>query len=664
MSIGRLIVEFEARTGKFETDTGRASKIMEKRAREIEAQAKKIGTAIGLGLATAATGLVAFIDRQANSIARLQDLAEQAGDTAEAFGSLSKASAVSGVSLDTVAAASVKLTASLSKMGEDGGPAADAIKALGLNFEQFAKLSPVSQIEAVANALAKFEDGAAKTAVAVALFGRSGAELLPFLNDLADGAERQIALTEEQIQAANAYTEQVGALKGELNLLAQTTAASLIPQLSAMLKKVDDAIKYFARFGEESTFLAKVLRGVEIVFETLTVLAANVAFVFKATGREIGAIAAQMVALAKLDFSGFRAIGDAVKEDAARARAELDDFERRILGTRTAIPGATQAESRPVLKFTPKADEATDKAASSSKVRAQAAQTEADAILELSKALAAEQDARDKLNLEAAEANQDRLNDAMEEGRRIYEATRTPSEAYASAIQSLLTLLDQGAISQDTFNRAVESSKGQFEQSAKAAKETSDSLSAFADQAARNMQDAFADFLFDPFDEGLKGMVRSFAQAIQRMAAEAAAAAIFEKLLGNSGGSSGSSGGGGLLEGLIGTAISAGIGYFSGGMSATGTYSSANIPARAEGGPVMGKSTYLVGERGPELFVPKTAGTIVPNGGFGAAPVVNLRNINAFDPQVIGDYLNSSAGEQTFINLVSRNGSKIKSAIA
>lgn len=34
---------------------------------------------------------------------------------------------------------------------------------------------------------------------------------------------------------------------------------------------------------------------------------------------------------------------------------------------------------------------------------------------------------------------------------------------------------------------------------------------------------------------------------------------------------------------------------------------------RAEGGPVAGKSPYIVGERGPELFVPKSDGQIVPN---------------------------------------------------
>lgn len=34
---------------------------------------------------------------------------------------------------------------------------------------------------------------------------------------------------------------------------------------------------------------------------------------------------------------------------------------------------------------------------------------------------------------------------------------------------------------------------------------------------------------------------------------------------------------------------------------------------KAEGGPVMGSGKYLVGERGPELFVPNTSGTIIPN---------------------------------------------------
>jgi hypothetical protein len=50
-------------------------------------------------------------------------------------------------------------------------------------------------------------------------------------------------------------------------------------------------------------------------------------------------------------------------------------------------------------------------------------------------------------------------------------------------------------------------------------------------------------------------------------------------------------------------------------------------PGRAFGGPVMGARPYVVGERGPELFVPNSSGTIVPNsrlGGGGGGVVINV----------------------------------------
>jgi phage-related minor tail protein len=52
-------------------------------------------------------------------------------------------------------------------------------------------------------------------------------------------------------------------------------------------------------------------------------------------------------------------------------------------------------------------------------------------------------------------------------------------------------------------------------------------------------------------------------------------------------------------------------------------------PGRATGGPVVGGRAYVVGERGPELFVPTAAGDIHPAAG-GAARTVNIRvTVNA-----------------------------------
>jgi hypothetical protein len=54
------------------------------------------------------------------------------------------------------------------------------------------------------------------------------------------------------------------------------------------------------------------------------------------------------------------------------------------------------------------------------------------------------------------------------------------------------------------------------------------------------------------------------------------------------------------------------------------------LPGRAAGGPVTGGAPYIVGERGPELFVPGSSGGIVPNGKLGGqVTVTNHFNISS-----------------------------------
>jgi hypothetical protein len=52
---------------------------------------------------------------------------------------------------------------------------------------------------------------------------------------------------------------------------------------------------------------------------------------------------------------------------------------------------------------------------------------------------------------------------------------------------------------------------------------------------------------------------------------------------------------------------------------------------RAMGGPVSAGTAYVVGERGPELFVPQSSGSIVPSGGGGT--VINLTVNGAIDSE-------------------------------
>lgn len=91
------------------------------------------------------------------------------------------------------------------------------------------------------------------------------------------------------------------------------------------------------------------------------------------------------------------------------------------------------------------------------------------------------------------------------------------------------------------------------------------------------------------------------------------------------------------LRGVLG---GGGGGGFGGGVSFNpSAFSMPSLLGRATGGPVNNGSPYIVGERGPELFVPNSSGTIIPNNrlGGGGGDVSVTVNVDASGSQVQGD---------------------------
>lgn len=72
----------------------------------------------------------------------------------------------------------------------------------------------------------------------------------------------------------------------------------------------------------------------------------------------------------------------------------------------------------------------------------------------------------------------------------------------------------------------------------------------------------------------------------------------------------------------------------------------------ADGGPASANKPYIVGERGPELFVPNTSGTVVPNDALGGGGSVTY-NINAVDAMSFKQML---AQDPTFLHAVAEQG--------
>jgi len=79
------------------------------------------------------------------------------------------------------------------------------------------------------------------------------------------------------------------------------------------------------------------------------------------------------------------------------------------------------------------------------------------------------------------------------------------------------------------------------------------------------------------------------------------------------------------LAGLFGGGATPAAAVPNGTLPQTDMFKYVNLDGlRAAGGPVSGNSTYMVGEKGPELFVPSAAGTIIP-----AGPTAGIRDAMA-----------------------------------
>jgi hypothetical protein len=64
-----------------------------------------------------------------------------------------------------------------------------------------------------------------------------------------------------------------------------------------------------------------------------------------------------------------------------------------------------------------------------------------------------------------------------------------------------------------------------------------------------------------------------------------------------------------------------------------------NIGQRAAGGPVTGGRPFLVGEKGPELFVPGSNGNVVPNNAMGGNTYQITVQAGVGDPRAIGQQI-------------------------
>lgn len=333
-SLGSLFIDMAANTAQFETDIGRASRESAKRSAEIQKGFQDAAKNIAASLAALDIGykIGASLRDAINRADQLDEMAQKIGASTRGLSALQFAADLEGV--DGLTASLGKLSKAMVESEKEGSEQGRAFAALGINVRDASGELKTSDVvlREIAQAFSESEDGATKSAVAMALLGRSGADMIPFLNNGAEGLDRLagkaerlgLIIDEQTAKAAGEFNDNLFLIGKTADGLASRVAAQLLPQLSGLTD-------VFANVATNTDIAKTFADGLAVGFKGVALVVANVSYVFSQIGNEIGGIAAQAVALAHLDFGGVVAIRAAMVDDAEAARKKIDELNDSIL---------------------------------------------------------------------------------------------------------------------------------------------------------------------------------------------------------------------------------------------------------------------------------------------------------------------------------------------
>lgn len=202
----------------------------------------KTGLAFFAGF-EAIKGVMGWITATADIGGHAADAAQKLGITAEAVQELGHAAKLSGVDQAGLESALGKLALNLDDVATKGkGPAADALRRLGVNFRELKGETLDQNLEVIADKFAAMPNGAKKASLAVDLFGKQGKELIPLLNEGAAGIvklrneaqEMGIVIDNEAADSLEKFGDDTDRVKETLGGLRNQVVVALLPTIQAL----------------------------------------------------------------------------------------------------------------------------------------------------------------------------------------------------------------------------------------------------------------------------------------------------------------------------------------------------------------------------------------------------------------------------------------------
>jgi hypothetical protein len=374
--------------------------------------------------------------------------------------------------------------------------------------------------------------------------------------------------------------------------------------------------KEFAETSSKSTLLKEAADAIATAMKGLVTVGVVVATTFNVAGKAIGTVAAALVFAAQGEFKkAWAAIQEGGTDISASIQAAMDRisgvWDKEGAKAEAEAPKKAKKIAAPIWKVPAEVEAAKKKleeVLSGLRTEALKLGTEKETKVDLFSFRMDKGDLRDEMQkigpaakqyrasiLDAAgavdslnrrnadaKAYMERFNATVEASVEVYNATRTPAEKYALEAERIGKLAEATAIDHETAARAMAQA---WITAHPAVSQTVDigvnAMSQLVQAAVRggaSIRDVWT------------GMLNSFISMVEQMVARWVEAQIAMAMV--------SIATGGATEGvgpIPGSAVPQLIGM------------------RAGGGDVQAGGAYIVGERGPELFVPNTSGAIVPN---------------------------------------------------
>jgi lambda family phage tail tape measure protein len=622
----------------------------------IEAAGKKLEQFSQTAEKFGKVGATALVAAGAAALQYADDLADVAKANDVAIGTVLKLSNALG-NAGGKAGDTGKLLASFTKfIDEAAGGSLQAQKTatmLGLSLKDLGKLSEEELLNKVVKNLGSMDDSVTRNAKAMDIFGKAakGVDFVALAEDMGKANK----LTDEQAigiqKAADAY-----------DMLAQNardTMTVLASELGPILKTT---LEYIKDMKGETNTLGQVFK---TIFQTIAVVGANVAFVFKGIADEIQHTYENAVILVTKGVDA--AIAANKKYDAYRAsqRQNLDFFEAQIMGVSVGRSSVDErrTDNKPAASAGRNVIKARDKDAEDAERKRlkaiQDANREAQKYAKLLFDIEGQQVAaytkeanrieKEQRALEIKEQllfiDQKTLDMRSEDAhltRELYIADQKRLDAIteinrnnlldADAKEQLIQRENALANATERYlraqNQAVKSQRegtgeqGFLKEGAKFFRDMPTDLEngAKAFQSVMGNMESALDNFVRTGKLSFKSLAKSIIQDLIAIQLKASATGLFKSLFGM---------------------------YANGGFGTGNAYGNQDIGGfLADGGSASANTPYVVGERGPELFVPRSSGTVIPNhalAGAGGTTMVTNNYINAIDTKSFEERLYGSS---------------------